>query len=314
MSTNVRHLLASSDLSSDQIVEILQLARRLKERPVPVLEGVQLALLFEKPSLRTRMSFEVGMRKLGGSAIYMAPQEVGIGEREAIKDVARAVARYVDIVAMRTYGQSNVEEYASYSSVPVINALTEDEHPCQALADLLTLQEKWGDVRGHSLAYVGDGNNVAASLVMTAASLGMHVRLASPRGYNLPEAVLTEVSVRADESGGSFETSDRPETAANGAEAIYTDVWTSMGQEREAARRQIDFAGWQVNRELLDRAQPGAFVMHDLPAHRGEEITDEAIESPTSVVFDQVENRTWAQAAVVVTLLGLSEAVSELGT
>jgi ornithine carbamoyltransferase len=314
MPTKLRHLLASSDLSSTQIVEILQLARRLKERPVPVLEGVQLALLFEKPSLRTRMSFEVGMRKLGGSAIYMAPQEVGIGEREAIKDVARAVARYVDIVAMRTFGQSNVEEYADYSSVPVINALTEEEHPCQALADLLTLQEKWGDVKGHSLAYVGDGNNVAASLVVTAASLGMHVRLASPRGYTLPESWLTEASVRARESGGSFETSDRPDAAAKGAEAVYTDVWTSMGQEREAARRQIDFAGWQVNRGLLDMAAPGAFVMHDLPAHRGEEITDEAIESSSSVVFDQVENRTWAQAAVVVTLLGLSERVSQLGT
>lgn len=314
MSTNPRHLLASSDLTSDQIAGILRLGRRLKERPVPVLEGVQLALLFEKPSLRTRMSFEVGMRKLGGSAIYMAPQEVGIGEREAIKDVARAVARYVDIVAMRTFGQSNVEEYAAYSSVPVINALTEDEHPCQALADLLTLQEKWGDVKGHSLAYVGDGNNVAASLVVTAASLGMHVRIASPRGYTLPEGLLTEASVRAKESGGTFEFSDRPETAAAGAEAVYTDVWTSMGQEREAARRQIDFAGWQVNRELLDKAAPGAFVMHDLPAHRGEEITDEAIESPTSVVFDQVENRTWAQAAVVVTLLGLAGRVSELGT
>ncbi len=313
MPTTVRHLLASADLNSDEIVEILQLARRLKARPVPVLDGVQLALLFEKPSLRTRMSFEVGTRKLGGAVIYMAPQEVGIGEREAIKDVARAVSRYVDIVAMRTYGQSNVEEYAAYSSIPVINALTEDEHPCQALADLLTLQEKWGDVKGHTLAYVGDGNNVAASLVVTAASLGMHVRIASPRGYTLPEALQTEVSVRASQSGGSFETSDRPETAANGAEAIYTDVWTSMGQEREAARRQIDFAGWQVNRQLLDQAQPGAFVMHDLPAHRGEEITDEAIESSSSVVFDQVENRTWAQAAVAVTLLGLVEKASQLG-
>lgn len=306
MLPNLRHLLSSSDFTPAEIASVLELARDLKRERPQLLLGKHLALLFEKPSLRTRMSFDAGMRKLGGSVIYMAPQEVGIGEREAIKDVARAVSRYVDIVAMRTFGQSNVEEYARYSSVPVINALTEDEHPCQALADLLTLQEKWGDVRGHSIAYIGDGNNVAASLVVTAASLGMDVRIASPPRYILPEYLLTETSVRAQQTGGSFNTFSTPQEAVAGAEAVYTDVWTSMGQEREAERRRIDFAGWQLNGSLLEHAAPGAFVMHDLPAHRGEEITDEAIESPTSIVFDQVENRTWAQVAVIVTLLGLA--------
>lgn len=309
MSPPIRHLLSSADFSAAEVAEVLQLAHRLKATRPQVLVGRELALLFEKPSLRTRMSFEVGVRRLGGTTIYMAPQEVGIGEREAIKDVARAVSRYVDIVAMRTFGQQNVEEYAAYSTIPVVNALTGDEHPCQALADLLTLQEKLGDVTGHSIAYVGDGNNVAASLVVTAASLGMDVRVASPRGYGLPESILAEAGVRADATGGSLTSGNDIHAAVAGVEAVYTDVWTSMGQEREAERRRIAFAGWQVNRELLEHAAPGVLVMHDLPAHRGEEITDEAIERPGSIVFDQVENRTWAQAAVLVTLLGLAGTV-----
>lgn len=311
MSTKVRHLLSSSDFSPAEIANVLSLARRVKAAPPRgILAGRELALLFEKPSLRTRMSFETGVRKLGGSTIYMAPQEVGIGEREAIKDVARAVSRYVDIVAMRTFGQANVEEYAAYSSIPVINALTEDEHPCQALADMLTLQERWGDVRGHSFAYIGDGNNVAASLAITASSLGMDVRIASPPAYSLSESAMIEAQSRAAASGGSFTATRSYEDAVRGVEAVYTDVWTSMGQEREAERRRIAFAGWQLNTALLDQAAAGAFIMHDLPAHRGEEITDEAIESPTSIVFDQVENRTWAQVAVILVLLGLADSVN----
>jgi ornithine carbamoyltransferase len=305
-----RHLLSSSDLAADEIRALLDLATRLKRKPQPVLAGKELALLFEKPSLRTRMSFEVGMRRLGGDAVYMAPAEVGIGEREAIKDVARAVSRYVDIVAFRTFGQANIEEYARYSSVPVINALTEEEHPCQALADLQTLQEKWGDVAGHSLAYVGDGNNVAASLVVTATSLGMDVRIASPPGYGLSETVITEAANRAAASGGAFRAVTAPDDAARGADAVYTDVWTSMGQERETERRRLAFEGYRVDRTLLGFAAPGALVMHDLPAHRGEEITEDAIESPGSIIFDQAENRTWAQAAVVVSLLGLDAQVA----
>jgi ornithine carbamoyltransferase len=218
--------------------------------------------------------------------------------------VSRVLSRYVDIVAVRTYGQAIVEEYAEYSSIPVINALTNEEHPCQALADLLTLQEKWGALKGRSLAFIGDGNNVAASLVLTAASLGMDVRMAAPRGYMLPEPLISEASARAEKSGGRLTLVNDPAEAVRGAEALYTDVCTSLGQEREAERRRIDFAGYQLNRDLVSLAARGAFVMHDLPAHRGEEITDEVLESEQSIVFDQAENRVWAQAAAVAFLLG----------
>jgi len=305
------HLLSSADISAEETAFLLDLGIRLKRRPQPILAGRQLALLFEKPSLRTRVSFQVAMRHLGGETIYLAPQEVGLGEREAIKDVSRVLARYVDIVAVRTFGQEIVQEYAEYSGIPVINALTNEEHPCQALADLLTLKEKWGDLRGHSLAFIGDGNNVATSLVLSASSLGMDVRMAAPRGYGLPEDVISEASARAKASGGKLTLVHEPGEAAAGCEAVYTDVWTSMGQEREAERRRIAFAGYQLNAELMQTAAPGAFVMHDLPAHRGEEITDEALESPTSIIFDQAENRVWAQAAAVVFLMGLHNRVED---
>jgi ornithine carbamoyltransferase len=300
----MRHLLSSADLTPAEIAHVLDVAERLKRRPERLLEGRQLALLFEKPSLRTRVSFQVAMRHLGGETIYLAPQEVGLGEREAIKDVSRVLARYVDIVAVRTFGQEIVEEYAEYSGVPVINALTNEEHPCQALADLLTLQEKMGDLKGVSLAFVGDGNNVSASLVLTAASLGMDMRMAAPRGYMLPEPLISEATARAEETGGKLTLVVDPAEAVAGAQAVYTDVWTSMGQEREAERRRIAFSGYQLNSELMRLAAEGALVMHDLPAHRGDEITEEVIESPASIVFDQAENRVWAQAAVVAFLLG----------
>jgi ornithine carbamoyltransferase len=191
----------------------------------------------------------------------------------------------------------------------VINALTNEEHPCQALADLLTLKEKWGELRGHSLAFIGDGNNVSASLIVTAASLGMDVRLAHPHGYGLPEDLMMDASSRAEETGGKVSYVTRPEDAARDCEALYTDVWTSMGQEREAENRRIAFAGYQVNRELAAVARPNAFIMHDLPAHRGDEITDEMMESPNSIIFDQAENRTWAQAAAAAFLLGVADRV-----
>jgi ornithine carbamoyltransferase len=307
MGDNVRHLLSAADLSREEIFFLLDAAAALKRKPQRLLEGRELALLFEKPSLRTRVSFQVAMRHLGGETIYLAPQEVGLGEREAIKDVSRVLARYVDIVAVRTYGQTIVEEYAQYSDIPVINALTNEEHPCQALADLLTVREKLGDdLRGRSLAFIGDGNNVAASLVLVATSLGMDVRMAAPRGYMLPESIVSEASTRAEESGGSLTLVNDPVEAVEGAELLYTDVWTSMGQEREAERRRIDFAGYQLNRELVARAAPGALIMHDLPAHRGDEITDEIMESEHAIIFDQAENRIWAQAAAVAFLLGVA--------
>jgi len=307
MASNPRHLLSSADLSPAEIAFLLDLAASLKERPRRLLEGCQLALLFEKPSLRTRVSFQVAMRHLGGETIYLAPQEVGLGEREPIKDVSRVISRYADIVALRTFEQVIAEEFAQYSTIPVINALTEDEHPCQALADLLTLREKLGELRGVSLAFIGDGNNVSTSLVLTAASLGMDVRMAAPRGYMLSEPVISEASARADESGGKLTLIVDPAEAVANAQAVYTDVWTSMGQERESERRRIDFAGYQVNAPLMQKAAPGALVMHDLPAHRGDEITDDVIESPQSIIFDQAENRVWAEAAVVAFLLGVAD-------
>jgi len=305
MQQRPRHLLASADLSVAEVSFLLDSAAKLKRRPQRLLEGCQLALLFEKPSLRTRVSFQVAMRHLGGETIYLAPQEVGLGEREAIKDVSRVLGRYVDIVAVRTFGQEIVEEYSEHSSIPVINALTNEEHPCQALADLLTVREKLGDdLRGHSLAFIGDGNNVSTSLVVTAASLGMDVRMASPRGYMLPDPVISEAAARAEQAGGRLTIVVDPAEAVAGAEILYTDVWTSMGQERESERRRIDFAGYQLNRALVEKAAAGALIMHDLPAHRGEEITDEVIESAQSIIFDQAENRVWAQAAAVAFLLG----------
>jgi len=310
MGDRVRHLLSAGDLSGEEISFLLDLAAALKRRPQRVLEGRQLALLFEKPSLRTRVSFQVAMRHLGGETIYLAPQEVGLGEREAIKDVSRVLSRYVDIVAVRTWGQEIVEEYAQYSGIPVINALTNEEHPCQALADLLTVREKTGELHGVSIAFVGDGNNVSASLVVTAASLGMDVRMASPRGYMLPEAIISEASARAAASRGRLTLVEKPVEAVRGADVVYTDVWTSMGQEREAERRRIAFAGYQLNAELVSHAAKGAYVMHDLPAHRGEEITDEVIESERSIIFDQAENRVWAQAAAAAFLLGVASRVS----
>ncbi|MGE0598092.1 MAG: ornithine carbamoyltransferase [Dehalococcoidia bacterium] len=309
MQRKPRHLLSSADITAGETARLLDLAETLKKRPQPVLANRQLALLFEKPSLRTRVSFQVAMRHLGGESIYLAPQEVGLGEREAIKDVSRVLARYVDIVAVRTFGQEIVQEYADYSDIPVINALTNEEHPCQALADLLTLQEKVGTLEGHAIAFIGDGNNVATSLVLTATALGMDVRMAAPKGYGLPEEVITEASARAQATGGKLTLVNEPAEAARGANSVYTDVWTSMGQEREAERRRIAFVGYQLNAELMAHAAPGAFVMHDLPAHRGEEITEEAIESPNSIVFDQAENRVWAQAAAVTFLLGLEDEV-----
>ncbi len=311
MQQNVRHLLSSADLTASEIAHLLDIAGKLKRRPQDVLKGKHLALLFEKASLRTRVSFEVAMDKLGAFTMYLDPREVGLGEREAIRDVSRVLARYVDIVAVRTYGQVIVEEYARYSDIPVINALTDEEHPCQALADLLTLKEKFGDLKGKSLAFIGDGNNVAASLVVTATALGMDVRVASPRGYMLPEEIVSEASARAAAAGGKFTNVVDPYEAVKGAQALYTDVWTSMGQEREAERRRIDFAAYQLNSGLVGHAAAGAYIMHDLPAHRGEEITDDVFESPGSIIFDQAENRVWAQAAAATFLLGLDGQVDD---
>ena len=307
----MRHLISLFDLSAAEIERIFAITTDLKTKYAqglrePLLPGRVVALLFEKPSLRTRVSFQVGMRHLGGDVVYLTPQEGVLGEREPIKDVARVLARYVDIVAIRTFGQDIIDEYSSFSRVPVINALTNEEHPCQALADILTLREKLGDLKGRAIAFVGDGNNVSTSLAITAASVGMDVRVATPQGYGMPEWATSEAAVRANIAHGKFLTTNDVERALAGAEVAYTDTWTSMGFEREAERRRMDFAGYQLNRESLATAAPGALIMHDLPAHRGEEITDEMFESEGSIIFDQAENRTWAQAAVIAFLLGVA--------
>jgi len=272
-----------------------------------LLAGKTLALVFEKPSLRTRVSFEVGMRQLGGDCIYLSPPEVGIGEREPASDVARVLSRYVDGIAARTFAHETVAELARYAQVPVINALSDYEHPCQALADLLTVREKKGGLRGVTLAFEGDGNNVARSLCLAAAMAGMHFRIASPEGYGLEEPLLRQASLLAAASGGSVTATQDPREAVAGADAVYTDVWASMGQERQAAVRREEFAGYMVDEKLMSLAKADAIFMHDMPAHRGEEVTDEVIEGPQSAVFDQAENRMHAQKGLLALILGAEE-------
>lgn len=303
-----RDFISIADISPNELDEILTAAEALKRRrPEPVLAGKTLALVFEKPSLRTRVSFHVAMRQLGGDCIYLSPPEVGLGERETAADVARVLSRYVDCIAARTFEPETVAELSRYADVPVINALSDPplgEHPCQALADLLTVREKKGQLRGLTIAYIGDGNNVANSLCLAAAMSGMHFRVASPDGYEMPGAIVEKAQSLAAESGGSVNLmTDAPE-AAEGADIVYTDVWASMGQERQAAIRREDFAGYTVDAKLMSVARRDAIFMHDLPAHRGEEVTDDVMESPQSVVFDQAENRLHAQKALLALVLG----------
>jgi ornithine carbamoyltransferase len=302
-----RHFLAIEQESPDDLRELIELAMRLKrervrggaERP---LAGRVLAMIFEHPSLRTRVSFEVAMLHLGGTALYIGPDEVGLGKRESVADVARVLSRYVDAIMIRASSHDKVEELARYATVPVINGLSPTEHPCQALADLLTIREHRGALAGVRLAYVGDGNNVCASLMLGGAKLGLRVVVAAPNGYQPAAEVVERAREAAARAGGEVRVTSDPREAVAGADVVYTDVWTSMGQERESAERRAAFAGFQINKQLVDRAGD-AVVMHCLPAHRGEEITDEVIESEDSIVFDQAENRLHAQKAILHQLL-----------
>ena len=307
-----RNLISVADFSAPELDHVLETALALKEEEGrgkreggrrPLLAGKTLALVFEKPSLRTRVSFDVAMRHLGGDCIYLSPPEVGLGQRETPADVARVLSRYVDGIAARTFQTETVLELARYASVPVINALSDSEHPCQALADLLTIREKKGGLRGVTVAFIGDGNNVANSLCLAAALSGMHFRIASPAGYELADPVLRKAEVLAAGTGASVELASAPAEAVAGADVVYTDVWASMGQEHEAGVRKEDFSGYTVDSALMSRARRDAIFMHDLPAHRGEEVTDEVIDGPQSVVFDQAENRMHAQKAVLALLL-----------
>jgi len=300
-----KDLLSISDLSSEDIRLLISDAVDMKaEGWLSVLSGKTLALLFEKPSLRTRVSFEVAMRQLGGHTIYLSPAEVGLGERESVSDVARVLSRYVNVMAARTFSHQTLEILASYSSVPVINALSDLEHPCQALADLLTIYEKKGELNGLTLAFIGDGNNVAHSLMLAASLVGMNFRIASPTGYRVQDEILHQAQGYAMDSGAEIVCAEEASSAVSEADVVYTDVWTSMGQEAEAERRRQIFASYQVNDELLSLAKGDAILMHPLPAHHGQEVAEGIFDSPKSVVFDQAENRMHLQKALLAEMLG----------
>jgi len=269
-----------------------------------LLDRKLLVILFEKPSLRTRVSFEVAMRQLGGHTIYLSPGEVGLGERESVPDVARVLSGYVNAIAVRTFSHQTLEILASYSSVPVINALSDLEHPCQALADLFTIYEKKGELNGLTLAFIGDGNNVAHSLMLAASLVGMNFRIASPTDYRVQDRILHLAQGFALDSGAEIFCTEEPRLAVGGADVVYTDVWASMGQEAEAERRRQIFGSYQVDDELLSLAKEDAILMHPLPAHHGQEVTEGILDSPKSVVFDQAENRMHLQKALLVEMLG----------
>jgi ornithine carbamoyltransferase len=292
------------DLSAQELELVLDTAEHLKtlakargvHRP---LEGRVLGMIFQKPSLRTRVSFEVAMQSLGGHAIYLAPEDISIGKRESTADVATVLGRYVDAIMARVFGHDIVLELARHAGVPVINGLSDHEHPCQIVGDLQTVRERLGGLRGVQMAYVGDGNNVASSLLYGAARTGMHLRIASPKGYEPAEEVIETARREAQGTGARLEVLDSPEDAVRDADAVYTDVWTSMGQEAERQKRLLDFQGYRVDRALLERAHKGAIVLHCLPAHYGEEITEEVTRGASSAVWDQAENRLHAQKALL---------------
>jgi len=304
---NVRRFLSVLDFDHATLESCLDLAASMKvaraaRRPhVRPLEGKHVALLFEKPSLRTRSTFMIAVRELGGEVIE-PPADVVLGGRETVADVARNLERWVHGAVIRTFAQSRLKAFADAApNLRVVNALTDEEHPCQALADCQTMIEKWGNLRGRTIAFVGDGNNVAASLAQAAAMLGARVRVASPVGFELPEAVRDTVKAVA-RYGGGVEVTNDPIAGVSGVDAVYTDVWASMGQESETAARKVIFAPFQVNAELMAHAASDALFMHCLPAHRGDEVTDEVIDSPASVVFDQSENRLHTQKALLAML------------
>ena len=302
-------LLTLDDVTPDEMLDLFTQARLLKlgrssgASTAQPLAGRTVALLFEKPSLRTRVSFEVAARELGATSLYLSWQEVGLGKREAVKDVARVLSTYVHAIVMRTFSHDMVEEMTQWATVPVINGLTDEHHPCQGLTDVFTIEEQLGGAQGKTLAYVGDGNNCLHSLAQAAAKAGMRVRIATPRGYE-PDPVALACAYRdAAITGGSITLTHDPVEAVSGADAIYTDVWASMGQEDETDLRRAAFAPYQVNADLLAQAAPHAILLHPLPAHRGEEVTDDALDGPHSRVIVQAENRLHVQKAILRTAM-----------
>jgi ornithine carbamoyltransferase len=299
-----KDLLSIANLNRGEIERLMTQAQRMKKEDAsPLLAGKTLALLFEKPSLRTRVSFDIAMYQLGGHSIYLSPAEGGLGKRESVADVARVLSRYIGGIAARTFSQETLHILADYSSVPVINALSDMEHPCQALSDLLTIYERKGKLPGLTLAFIGDGNNVANSLFLAASLTGMNFHLASPAGYEIKAEVLKQGRKFAARSGSQILLTAHPREAAKGADIVYTDVWTSMGQEAEAEKRRRALSSYQVDSELLGLAKKNVLFMHPLPAHHGEEISDGLLDDPRSVVFEQAENRLHLQKALLVKLL-----------
>jgi ornithine carbamoyltransferase len=302
-----RSLVSIADFTAEEIQRVWELAGQLKMKqktgePHRLLEGKQLAMIFQKPSLRTQVSFETGMSQLGGHAVYLGPEHIQLGKRESVPDVARVLGRMVDGIMARVFSHKDVEMLAEYAGVPVINGLSDEEHPCQALGDLFTISEKKGRVEGVNLTYIGDGNNVAASLLLTAARVGMNCMLISPSGYEVKPHYVQIARADAARSGARLQFSDDPQDV-KGADVIYTDVWASMGQESETQERARIFKPFQVNGRLLERAGTRPLVMHCLPAHRGSEITDDVMDGPGSVVFEQAENRLHVQKAVMALLI-----------
>lgn len=303
-----RDFLTFLEYSPEELKELLALAAHLKQlkrsrTPHKLLEGRSVAMYFEKPSNRTRVSFEVGIFDLGAHPFMLRKEEINLGVRETIADTARTLARYVDCVMIRTFAQKDVEELAQWSDVPIINGLTDDYHPCQVLADLLTVQEKFGNFKGRKLTYVGDGNNMAHSLMLGCAMVGMDVTIASPSGYQPNPEITKKAQELASASGATVLVSDDIKAAVKDASAVYTDVWASMGQEAEAEARKKIFKDYQVNAENMALALPEAIVLHCLPAHRGEEITADVLEKHADIIFEQAENRLHAQKAVMAAII-----------
>lgn len=303
-----KNLVSINDLSREEVTQILETAEIIKLRyysneEQPLLKGKVLGMIFQKPSLRTRVSFETGMIQLGGQAIYLGPNDIKLGQREATKDIAQVLSRYVSGIMARTFSHEIMLELAKYSSVPVINGLSELLHPCQALGDLLTIKEKKGRLSNLKLAYIGDGNNVAHSLLFGAVKVGMDIVLAVPPGYEPKEEIINLAKEDAKKINSRIEIIHDPKEAADGADVIYTDVWTSMGFEKESEIRKDVFKPYQINQDLVSKAKDDVIILHCLPAHRGEEITDEVIDGPHSVVIDQAENRLHAQKGILALLL-----------
>jgi len=304
----MKHFLDITDFTQDEIQKLLDLSMTLKAEHKSgkfrkILKNKVLAMVFQKPSLRTRVSFDMAMRTLGGDALYLSPQEIGLGKRESIADVSRVLSGYVDAVMARVFAHEHILELAKWSKVPIINGLSDYNHPCQAMADALTIYEEFGNLQGLTVSYIGDGNNVAVSLMKIVTKLGADFRIANPEDYDMPESDILLAKKFAAQSGGSVITLRNPEEAAKDADVIYTDTWTSMGQEEEAKKREKVFPPYQVNQEIVELGKPEVIVMHCLPAHRGQEITDEVADGLHSRLFPQAENRMHAQKAILVDLL-----------